>query len=94
MQDIIELIRVTKDPEMGFTDKVKKTIEWRDVISIEEAGQEVSNELGQVNLVMLTLSYTEIIVEGSYTALKNKWIKFREDVKKEENKIDNLRSKN
>ena len=90
MQDVIELIRVTKNAQLNYIDKVKKIIEWRDVISIEEAGQEISSELESDNLVMITLSYAEIVVEGSYESLKAKWIKYRKDADSQKNKGFNL----
>lgn len=90
MQDVIEVVRVTKNAEIGYIDKVKKIIEWRDVISIEEAGQEIGSELESDNLVMITLSYSEIVVDGSYEDLKAKWIKYRKAAKKEKNSGFNL----
>ena len=90
MQDVIELTRVTKNAELNYIDKVKKIIEWRDVISIEEAGQEIGSELESDNLVMITLSYAEIVVEGSYENLKTKWIKYRKEAEKQKNKGFNL----
>lgn len=94
MQDVIELIRVTKNAEMGYVDKVKKVVEWRDVISIEEAGQEIYDELEQDNLVMLTLSYGEIVIQASYTSLKEKWLKFRKEAKEIDSKLNNFGSIN
>lgn len=90
MQDVIELTRVTKNAELNYIDKVKKIIEWRDVISIEEAGQEIGSELESDNLVMITLSYAEIVVEGSYESLKAKWIKYRKHDKKERGNSFNI----
>lgn len=94
MQDVIELIRVTKNAEMGYVDKVKKVVEWRDVISIEEAGQEIYDELEQDDLVMLTLSYGEIVIQASYTNLKEKWLKFRKEAKEIDSKLNNFGSIN
>ena len=90
MQDVIEVVRVTKNAEIGYIDKVKKIIEWRDVISIEEAGQEIGSELESDNLVMITLSYAEIVVDGDYEDLKAKWMKYRKAAKKEKNNGFNL----
>lgn len=90
MQDVIEVVRVTKNAEIGYIDKVKKIVEWRDVISIEEAGQEIGSELESDNLVMITLSYSEIVVDASYEDLKAKWIKYRKAAKKEKNSGFNL----
>lgn len=84
MQDVIELTRVTKDPEVGYIEKVKKVVEWRDIISLEECNQEVGSELGSYDIVMVTLSYGEIAVEGAYETLKTKWIKYRKQARKEE----------
>lgn len=94
MQDTIELIRVSKNEELGFIDRVRKVVEWRDVISIEEAGQDVTSEIDQSNLIIITLSYTEIVIEGSYKLLKTKWLKFRKEAREEDNKLDNIRNKN
>lgn len=84
MQDVIEITRVTKNSEVGYIEKVKKVVEWRDVISLEECSQEIGSELGSYDIVMITLSYGEIAAEGSYEDLKAKWIKYRKQARKEE----------
>jgi len=90
MQDVIEVIRVTKDPEMGIIDRTRKLIELRDIISIEESGQEVIRELESQGLVLITLTYTELIIEESYSTIKRKWKKFREEAKVADNKLSNM----
>ncbi len=90
MQDTIEVVRVTKNPDMGIVDKIRKILEWRDVISIEEGGQEIAQELEEDNLVLFTLSYGEIVVKGSYDTLKRKWLNFREEAKKADSKLSNI----
>ena len=90
MQDTIEVIRVTKNPDTCIIDRVRKLIEWRDVISIEEGGQEIAQELEEDNLLLVTLSYGEIVVKGSYSILKKKWLMFREDAKEADGKVRNI----
>lgn len=90
MQDVIEVVRVAKNAELNYIDKVKKVIEWRDVISIEEAGREIEDELEADALTLITLSYAEIVVQESYEDLKSKWVKYRKADKKEKNNGFNL----
>lgn len=90
MQDVIEVTRITKDTNLEIVDKVRKLIEWRDVISIEEGGQEVISELEENELTLLTLSYGEIVVTHSYDIIKAKWLKFRREAEKADHKLNNL----
>ena len=90
MQDTVELIRITKNPDLGTIDKVRKVIEWRDVISIEEGGSEIVEELQEENLVLITLAYAEMIAVVSYTAIRDRWLAFREEAKEEDGKINNV----
>ena len=90
MQDTIELIRITKNPDLGIIDKVRKIIELRDVISIEEGGSEIQQELDEKRLVLMTLTYSEIIVVADYDKLKKQWLAFRELAKEEDGKVSNI----
>lgn len=89
MQDLIEVTRVTKNADLGYVDRVKKIIEWQDVISIEEGGREVYDELEQGDVVLITLSYTEMIIQGSYEELKRTWINYKKQSKEEDKKLNN-----
>lgn len=90
MQDTMELIRITKNPDLGIIDKVRKIIELRDVISIEEGGSEILQELDEKKLVLMTLTYSEIIVVADYDKLKKQWLAFRELAKEEDGKVSNI----
>tara|TARA_R110002126_G_scaffold1738_4_gene10448 strand:+ start:1077 stop:1358 length:282 start_codon:yes stop_codon:yes gene_type:complete len=90
MQDTVEVRRITKNPDLGIIDRVRKVIEWRDVISIEEGGSEIAEELGENDLVLITLSYTEIVVMASYSKITKKWLEFREFAKAADGKVSNI----
>jgi len=90
MQDTIELIRITKNPDLGIVDKVRKVIELRDVISIEEGGSEIQEELKEKKLVLMTLTYAEIVIVEDYNKIKKQWLAFRELAKEEDGKVSNV----
>tara|TARA_B110000259_G_C14028685_1_gene405762 strand:+ start:1536 stop:1820 length:285 start_codon:yes stop_codon:yes gene_type:complete len=94
MQELIEVVRVTKNADLAYVDKIKKLIEWQDVISIEEGGREVYEELEQDNVVVITLSYSEIAVQASYNELKSMWLNYKKQSKEEDKKLNNYRNIN
>lgn len=65
----------------------RKVFEWRDVLSIEEAGIDTCNELGEEKLIFLTLNYMEMVIRGDYEKFRDNWFSYREWAKKEDLKI-------
>lgn len=88
MQELIEVVRVTKSAETGIVDKTRKIIEWRDVVAIEEAGIETINDTEEENLTLINLSYMDILVTEDYSALVKKWKKYKTYIKNEESNLN------
>ena len=88
MQELIEVVRVTKSAETGIVDKTRKIIEWRDVVAIEEAGVETINDTEEENLTLINLSYMDILVTEDYSVLVKKWKKYKAYIKNEESNLN------
>lgn len=88
MQELIEVIRVTKSAETGIVDKTRKVIEWRDVVAIEEAGIETLTDTEEENLTLINLSYMDILVVEGYPELVKKWKKYKNYIKNEESNLN------
>ena len=90
MQDTVEIRRIAKNTDTGVIDVVRKQIDWRDVISVEEGGSEVQEELDEERLIYITLPYLELVAVAEYTQFKRKWLAWREFAKKEDQKLTNI----
>jgi hypothetical protein len=94
MQELLEVIRVTKSADTGIVDKTRKIVEWRDVIGVEEAGVETLSDTDEDNLTLLNLSYMDVLVTEDYHSLVKKWKKYKQYAKEEDNNINNFRAQN
>jgi len=90
MLDTVEIRRISKNTDTEVIDIVRKQIEWRDILSVEEGGSEVQRELEEDNLIYLTLPYIELVVVAEYGQFKRKWLAWREFAKKEDQKLTNI----
>jgi hypothetical protein len=55
---------------------VKKVIEWRDVISIEEGDEVSKRDVEMERLSCIVTSYGDVYVQNSYPWLKKQWSEY------------------
>jgi hypothetical protein len=70
--------------DLGTVMKVKKLIEYRDIVSIEEGDEVAKRDVDMEVLSCITTTYGELYVNNSYKNLKSKWLKYKEELKKSE----------
>jgi hypothetical protein len=90
MQDVIEVIKITQNEDTNQVSKIRKTFEWRDVISIEEAVEEVKTDLNELNLCHIQLTFDNFICIEKYSTIKKLWLQYREQAKKDDERVSNV----
>jgi hypothetical protein len=73
---VMEVVRVSKNPDTGVICMRKKLIRYEDIESIEDANSDILGELGMSIATEITLPYEIIVVIEDYTALKTVWLKY------------------
>tara|TARA_B100001939_G_scaffold333596_1_gene333713 strand:- start:407 stop:682 length:276 start_codon:yes stop_codon:yes gene_type:complete len=90
MQELLEVIRITISQETGIVEKTHKAIEWRDVVGLEEADAATLAETEERELVLISLTYADILVVDDYFKLLKKWKKYKENSKNDLNNFGKL----
>lgn len=92
MQEEIEIIRIVKNPDTGEIAITKKMINLVDIISVEEASNDLISILKRSDIVCLTLNYDDICVIGSYKKYKKLFLDYGEYIKKNKESINFLKN--
>jgi len=82
---MLEVVRIMKNPETQVVSQVRKTIEWRDVLNIEEGSEDLYIELAMEDdeeLCGINLGYEENIVVGNYDTLVKGWKDYKKYLEK------------